>query len=305
MEFASDGKIWVNATESGSAEVYDIEGNTLRRPVAIPGNETREGNPTGIVQNPTSEAFIIPATGEVSQMIFSTENGTIAALGSGTEAVTVVDRSFVHAVYKGLAVAKGDGGWYLYATDFYNGRVDVFNDRFELVVRRMFTDPRMPAGFAPFGIRGFDSKLIVTYALQSDDREDDVAGMGNGYVDLYKADGTFIRRFASEGRLNSPWGIEMFIPNHRMTPQTELNSDVERRSILIGNFGDGHINVYDQAGNFMGQLQNHNEPITIEGLWAISYRPTRPEMSRSDGRLYFTAGPADETHGLFGYIINN
>jgi uncharacterized protein (TIGR03118 family) len=307
MASTDDGQIWVNATETGISEIFDADGNMLRRPVSIPSvMDDRMGKPTGIVQNPTRSFFTIPSTGEVSKMIFSTEEGTIAALGSGTSATTVVDRSNVHAVYKGLAVANNNGGWYLYATDFYNGRIDVFDARFNLIQSEGFTDPRMPSRFAPFGIRAFGSKLVVTYALQSDDREDDVAGIGNGYVDLYQADGRLIRRFASGGRLNSPWGIEAYTPPHRSNSPSQLNPDIEGRIILIGNFGDGHINMYDQRGNFLGWMQNLEEPIVIEGLWAISYRQMfNDDMTVSDGRLYFTGGPRDETHGTFGYISSH
>ena len=302
MSFTPSGQVWVNSTEKGVATIYDMEGDVMMRPIIIPfGDAGGRAHPTGSVTSPEGARFAIRGADQLSKMIFSTEEGTIAAWGSGAMATIVADRSNVHAVYKGLAVANNDGRWMLYATDFHNRRIDVFNEKFELVASRGFDDPRIPDTFSPFGIRGFGSKLIVTYAMRDEKGEDDVAGPGNGYVDLYRADGMLLRGFAEGGSLNSPWGIEMYTPARTPAAQTELSPDIERRIVLIGNFGDGHINIFDQTGNCIGQLQGHEGPITIDGLWSISYKPGHFGEAT---RLYFTAGPADEAHGLFGFISN-
>jgi uncharacterized protein (TIGR03118 family) len=300
IAFGPTGGIWVSATENGVSTIYDKNGNTLRPPVTVPfGAET--GEPTGQFFNPTS-AFVIPSTGQVSKFVFVTENGTVAAWASGNMAVTVADRSAEDAVYKGVALVNNGGQWVIYATDFHNGKVDMFNENFEFIGNGQFNDPAIPAGYAPFNIRQIGNRLFVTYAKQlAPDNEDDEAGAGNGYVDIYDKGGILIRRFVSGGALNSPWGIELAKPNNSVT--TTPNQPERRQVILIGNFGDGHINAYDNNGMLIGALQSDGEPIEIEGLWAISYPPQANTAYRAvRNRIYFTAGPDDEEHGLFGYI---
>src|SRR5204863_3288034 len=130
---------------------------------------------------------------------------------SGTSAIEVRDRSSFDAVYKGVAMATNNGANYLYATNFHGGTIDVFDNAFNYV-SMSFVDPNMPAGFAPFGIENINGKLYVTYALQlGPDNEDDLAGPGNGYVDIFNPDGSFVSRFASQGVLNSPWAV-LYVP---------------------------------------------------------------------------------------------
>jgi len=303
LAFGPTGGVWVSAADKGLSTIYDRNGNTLRPPVAIPFNgEPNGGAPTGQVFNSTT-SFMIPSTSQVSKFIFATENGTIAAWASGNSAATVADRSAAEAVYKGIEMASSGGTWYLYATDFHNGHVDVFDQSFNYVSSTMFNDPNMPAGFAPFNIRKLGDKLFVTYAKQlAPENEDDVAGPGNGYVDIYNTDGTFVRRFASQGSLNSPWGLEMLKQNSGFDVATETDDSTEIQ-ILVGNFGDGHINAFDINGNLVGPLKSHGQAIVIEGLWSISYPPQGNQAYRDvRNRLYFTAGPDDEEHGIFGYI---
>jgi uncharacterized protein (TIGR03118 family) len=305
LAFGPNGGTWVTAAGSGRVMNYSETGNILQRPVTVPAADgTPDGSPVGVVYNRDyGHGFIIPSTGESSKFIFATEDGTIAAWASGTSAVTVVNRSSHGCVYKGLALGTYNGSYRLYATDFHNGKIDVYDEAFHLINSGEFYDPRAMTGYAPFGIRAFGDKLVVTYALQDEEGEDDVSGMGNGYVDIYKTNGAFVRRFAADGMLNSPYGIESFVGTPRtgaLSDEIELNSD--RRTLLIGNFGDGHINMYDGNGRYLGQLTNNGEAITIDGLWSISYKRTMDATAR-DGKLFFTAGPRDETHGLFGYIL--
>jgi len=203
----------------------------------------------------------------------------------------------------------------LAATDFHNGHVDVFDANFNFVSSSMFTDPNIPAGYAPFNIRKLGSNIFVTYAKQlGPDNEDDEAGPGNGYVSIFNADGSFNRRFTSQGALNSPWGIEMLKLNHGFNDDGDSqdeNEDVDTDDddstavpiVLIGNFGDGHINQYRMDGTLVGPLMSNGAAIEIEGLWAISYAPQGNTAYRDvRNRIYFTAGPDDEEHGVFGYI---
>nr|WP_315201018.1 TIGR03118 family protein [uncultured Flavobacterium sp.] len=301
IAFSTGGGVWISAAETGVSTIYDQNGNILRAPVTVPFG-TGLGNPTGQVFNSTT-SFVIPSNGRVSRFIFVTENGTVAAWSNGNTAITVADRSAEGAVYKGVELVDNNGAWFLYATDFHNGKVDMFDQNFNFVGNNMFADATIPAGFAPFNIKKIGNKLFVTYAKQlAPDNEDDEAGAGNGYVNIFDTGGQLIHRFASEGTLNSPWGIELmkYTIGFELTP----DSPPSQETILIGNFGDGRINAYDGKGKFIGQFQKNGSPLEIEGLWQISYPPqenTAYEASRN--RLYFTAGPDDEEHGLFGYIM--
>jgi uncharacterized protein (TIGR03118 family) len=303
IAFGPTGGIWVSAAETNASTIYAQEGNILRPPVHIPFG-TEGANPTGQVFNPTT-SFVIPSTGQVSKFIFVTENGTIAAWASGNSAVTVADRSTDGAVYKGVALVNNGGSWFIYATDFHNGKVDIFDHNFTFIGNNMFSDPTIPADFAPFNIREIEGKVFVTYAKQlGPDNKDDEAGLGNGYVNMFNAGGILKHRFASQGALNSPWGIEILKFNNGFAIAPEL--PFARQTILIGNFGDGHINAYDGTGMFLGQLQSNGSPIEIEGLWAISYPPQQnTAYMTARNRIYFTAGPDEEEHGLFGYIISS
>ncbi len=291
LAFSDEGEIWVSAAETGMSAIYDENGNTLMPSVTIPGGgpDAGAGNPTGMVYNST-QSFVIPETGEVSEFIFATENGTIAAWASGATAHTVVDRSAEGAVYKGITFTKTiSSGNYLYAADFHNARVDVFNSAFVYQPSIQFIDPDMPAGFAPFNVKAIDGLIYVTYAKQlGPDNMDDEAGPGNGYINIFTPNGTFVKRFASNGTLNSPWGI---------TQTAGL-----QKAILVGNFGNGRISVFTSNGNFKSFLQvTEGVPVEIEGLWAIEFPGENLEGDAHD-RLYFTAGPDDEEHGLFGYL---
>lgn len=302
IAFSTFGTVWVSAAETHVSTVYDKDGNTLLAPVAIPSESNEGGNPTGQVFNNTS-VFIIPSTGELSKFIFVTEQGTVAAWAPGNaSAVTVADRSSADAVYKGVELVNTGNQWLLYATDFHNAKVDIFDQNFNFIGNSMFVDATIPAGYAPFNIRMIDNKLFVTYAKQlAPDNEDDETGPGFGYVNTFNLDGTLIGRFASEGVLNAPWGIEKARANGGASPQSQ-NNPATSTTILIGNFGDGRINIFDADGNFLGQLMHEGEPIEIDGLWGISYPPSFPTFTEVRNRLYFTAGPDDEEHGVFGYI---
>ncbi len=282
IAFSSFGTVWVSAAEAHVSTVYDKNGNTLL---------------------PPASTFIIPSTQELSKFIFVTENGTVAAWAPGNpSAVTVADRSSAEAVYKGVEMVNSAGQWYLYATDFHNNKVDIFDQNFNFVGNSMFADATLPAGFAPFNIRKLNDKLYVTYAKQlAPDNEDDESGPGNGYVNIFNLDGTFVQRFVSQGVLNSPWGIEIGRANSGNSPQSQ-NGNAGRTTILIGNFGDGHINAFDQNGNFLGALMHDGEALEIEGLWGLSYPPQFDVFNDVRNRLYFTAGPDDEEHGVLGFI---
>jgi uncharacterized protein (TIGR03118 family) len=196
------------------------------------------------------------------------------------------------AIFKGLAIADTASGPRLYATDFHHGTVDVWDASFAPVTRPgAFHDPAIPARFAPFGIQAVNGDIVVTYAKQDADAEDDVAGPGNGFVDVYDTDGTLLRRFASHGPLNSPWGVAL-------APQGFGRAS---GALLVGNFGDGRIDAYDPvSGRFIGALRDgHGRRIAIDGLWALRFGNG---VIGTPQTLLFTAGPDGESHGLFGEL---
>ncbi|PSL28981.1 TIGR03118 family protein [Chitinophaga ginsengisoli] len=293
---APSGPIWLSSNEPGLSTIYDKTGATLRPPVTIPGpGNTGKGAPTGVVFNGTTDfAIMWGKTVTASRFIFATEDGTLAAWGPGTGNVAVIaaDRSPWNALYKGLTMANDGGNNFIYAANFRGGTIDVFDKNFQYVTTKPFHDPAIPPGFAPFNIRLIGDKLFVTYAKQKlPEKKDDDAGPGNGYVDIYRTDGVLVKRFASKGALNSPWGMV-----ESGSPFCNLN-----HAILIGNFGDGRINMYDDNGKFVGPLSSWGKPITIEGLWALENNVPKADPKQ----LFFTAGPADESHGLFGYLMKS
>jgi len=249
--------------------------------------------PTGIVQNFNEKAFIItPKCGPAysARFLVATESGTILAYNKNANpdsTVVVIDRSAKNAVYKGIALVNGAQGPQIFATDFHNGVIDVFNDKFEYTFS--FTSPEIPVGFAPFNVTLLPNhkKVYVTYAKQKGpDNHDDEAGPGNGYIVTFDVDGHNPQTLIAKGKLNSPWGMVL----------TGTCFGEFSNSFVVGNFGDGSLNVYGiRDGEFRGQLKGRNEgkPLVLDGLWALLF---------NDTSLYFSSGPNGEQNGLVGYI---
>jgi uncharacterized protein (TIGR03118 family) len=262
--------------------------------VSIPG-----GAPTGLVYH-GGPGFVVHsgmASGP-ALFLFSSEAGVISGWNANVpppapSMQAQVAATVPGAIYKGLAIADTKRGPRLYATDFHNARVDVWDDSFAPAGKPgAFTDRKIPKGFAPFGIQTIDGRfVVVTYAKQDADAEDDVAGAGLGFVDVYDTAGNLVRRFAAGRPLNAPWGIAL-APKHFGRASGDL---------LIGNFGDGRINAFDpRHGRFEGALRDrHGRRLTIDGLWALEFGNG---VIGNPNTLLFTAGPDDESHGLFGAI---
>jgi uncharacterized protein (TIGR03118 family) len=282
------GIVWIASNHKAVSTIYDKTGKTLAPPVTIPSvTPDQPGAPSGVVFNGTTDFG-------GNKFIFAGEDGVITAWASGgAAAVKVADRSSSNAVYKGLAIATDAGANFIYATNFRGGKIDVFDSNFNYLTSKPFLDASIPAGFGPFNIQNIGGLLYVTYAkLKGPDNMDDQAAAGNGYVNVFKPDGTLVKRFASQGTLNSPWGIT------HAPAGFACNSE----AILIGNFGDGRINIFDLQGNYKGQLQNNGQVVAIDGLWAIDFLNTNANSVSSSDPLYFTAGPMDEAHGIFGFL---
>lgn len=276
------GSFWISANHTGLSTIYDRNGDELLAPV----NLNPDGAPTGVVYNENTSSF------GGNHFIFAGEDGIISAWSSGSSTTIVADLSEDGAVYKGIAIGTDAGEDFLYAANFKGNSIDVFDSEFNQVDNKPFTDATIPEGFAPFNIYNHDGKLYVTYAkLKGPDNEDDEAGVGNGYVNIFETDGTLVERFASQGKLNSPWAVV----------DAPTGFGLGSGIILVGNFGDGYINIFDEDGNYKGQLMDNDTPISIEGLWALQF-PENGVPAGDQNQLFFTAGPADETHGLFGYI---
>jgi uncharacterized protein (TIGR03118 family) len=298
---------WIADNGSGKTTLFNVGTGAIQAEFTVPGAGGAQGNPTGLVFNGGTGFVVNNGVGAPSaaRFIFASEDGTLSAF-KGAPIVTVVPNAQApahDAIYKGLAIDSATAGTLLYATDFHNGNVDIFDSSFHAVtIAGAFTDPNLPAGFAPFGIQNIGGTIYVTYALQDADKEDDVAGPGNGFVDAYDTSGNLIRRVASAGELNSPWGLAL------------APSDFGRFSndLLVGNFGNGRIHVFDpaqltQTGEFeaVGLLHSTaGKPIRIDGLWALQFGHGSSAASANGltNTLFFTAGPDDESHGLFGSI---
>jgi len=293
ISFFPGQPFWIADNGSGFSTTYDETGTTQLQPVKTPApaGSSSPAAVTGTVANSTSDFAI---RGVPSLFLFSSEDGVISGWGGAGSAVTAVDNSAAGAVYKGLASGSNSSGNFLYATNFRTGKVDVFDRNFNpATLQGNFTDPNLPASYAPFGIQNIgNNSLVVAYALQDSAKHDDVAGTGNGYVDLFDTDGHLVKRIASQGTLNSPWGIAV----------APSSFGAFGTALLIGNFGDGRINAFDSNGNLLGQLDDTNgQPLSIDGLWAISFGGG--DMAGDPNSLFFTAGLQNETHGLFGKLV--
>jgi uncharacterized protein (TIGR03118 family) len=298
VAFNPTAYVWVSAADGMVSTLYDGDGNPQSLVVQIPTPDSPTGgNPTGIVYNGSAGFLVDPANPQTpSRFIFATEQGVIAGWSpvvDSTHAILEADNSGTGATYKGLALGMADGSQLLYATDFHHARVDVFDSNFQPVTLApgAFTDPTLPAGYAPFGIQAIGNRIYVTYAKQDPSMTEEVPGPGRGYVDAYMPNGRLLRRVASRGALNAPWGIAM-------APEGFGRFS---NALLIGNFGDGRINGYGAVrGHPLGALRDAGGPIRIEGLWGIAFG--NGFFNQPVNALFFAAGPEDEEHGLYGRI---
>jgi uncharacterized protein (TIGR03118 family) len=312
IAFAPNNPFWVNGNGTGKSTLYAYSATTkqvgaLPLVVTVPPPSSAPPQsvaaPTGLVFNATVMGGTPAFDGDL--FIFATEDGTISGWKQVMPtpnpdvepAVLRVDNTAGDdgPVFKGLALAVTPGGARLYASDFHNGRVVVFDGNYAPVTTAgtAFADGTLPRGYAPFGIAAIDSLIYVTYALQDGDRHDDVKGPGHGFVDVFTTEGRLVRRLISRGPLNSPWAVTVAPGSGFGTASHQL---------LIGNFGDGAINVFDRTnGAFRGALDDSNgDSIAIDGLWALSFGGGGAAGPTTT--LFFTAGPHEEANGLFGKI---
>jgi len=297
ISLSTSSPFWVSNHLGGTSTLYSGNGAITAVVVTIqPGkaSTTGLGRPTGQVQN-ASTGFILQ-NGTKASFIFATEDGTIQAWNTGTVAQVMVDNSVAGAVYKGLAINPSATAPLIYAANFNSGKIDVFSSTFSpTAAAGGFTDPNLPAGFAPFNIWNLNGQLYVTYAKQDANKFLDVAGAANGFVDVFDFNGNLLNRLVSNGVLDSPWGVAI----------APAGWGAFGGALLVGNFGNGQINAFNlTTGSLLGTLQNAaGAPISIPGLWAIVFGGNG---SRSDANtLYFAAGVPNGTTtktGLLGSL---
>lgn len=292
LAFNPSGFVWVANNGSNSSTLYD--GNGVPQTLVV----TTPAAPTGIVFNASKTDFKASLNGvsAASPFIFSTESGAIAAWSpsvSPNSAITVFDGSAAKAVYKGLAIGNYLGANYVYASDFHNGRVDAFDSNFaKVTLPGNFTPPSLPAGYAPFGIQALDGKIYVSYAQRQAGNDDDVHAAGAGYIAVFDMAGNFLKQLVAGGALNAPWGMAI----------APAGFGSFGGKLLVANFGDGKVNAYDtDTGVPAGTLADAaGKALVIDGLWGIAFG--NGVNSQPLGTLFFTAGPGDEAHGLYGRI---
>jgi uncharacterized protein (TIGR03118 family) len=300
---SSSSPWWVANNGTDTSTLYDANGMAQFPPTPLIVKV--EGAPTGIVFSGGTGFVVSDGKGDSgpARFIFATEAGKIRGWNPAvpppslsTHAVVGASRSGEKAIYKGLAIFATSDGGRLYATDFHNARVDMFDKNFHVLhIAGAFVDPNLPQGYAPFGIQNINGNIFVTYSKQDEDAEDEVDGPGLGIVDEYSKDGALLVRVATGGDLNAPWGLAMAPSNFG-----EFSGD-----LLVGNFGDGRIHAFTPQQN--GTFQSHGvlrgvdgDPITIDGLWGLGFGNGAAAGPTTD--LFFAAGPDHEGHGLFGRI---
>ncbi len=286
--------LWVANNGSDTATLYRGDGSAGNPFAKVPLEVAiTNGAPTGQVFNDTS-SFVVgtPPAGGPARFIFDSETGDVTGWNPAASPVTALVAAHTDgAIYKGLALLHTASGPYLLAADFHHGRIDVFDGNWNPVdVASAFTDPGLPAGYAPFNVFVSGSSVYVSYAKQDADAEDEIAGHNLGFVDKYTDFGQTVQRIASRGNLDAPWGMAI----------APASFGRFAGSLLVGNFGDGKIGAYTDNGDFLGFLRDHNnDVISIDGLWALL-----PGTAASGGTnaIWFSAGPDDESHGLVGVI---
>jgi uncharacterized protein (TIGR03118 family) len=313
ISFSPTSPFWISDNGTGVSTLYNGAGTPIPLVVQVPPptGGTPPSTPTGQVFNSTAD-FVVSANGasQAALFIFATEDGTISGWNpkvDPTNAILAVDNSGMGAVYKGLAMGSTSAGNFLYATNFHEGVIEMYDAHFQWV--RNFTDYDLPPHYAPFGVANIGGKLYVTFAKQDKDAHDDSAGPHRGFVDIFDTDGNLIKRLISRGPLDSPWGLAL----------APAGFGRFSHSLLVGNFGNGRISAFNpRTGFFRGQLRrkdvsarsrgwfphrfrhDRDDVLTIDGLWAIVFG--NGTATAPANLLYFTAGPDGESHGLFGTV---
>src|SRR5438034_2235363 len=305
---------WVSDNGTGLSTIYDGAGTkqSLVVTIPVPPGGSPPSAPTGVVVNGTSD-FVLPG-GMPARFIFVTEDGIIAGWNSGTSAVIVKDNSKDEAIYKGVTIAEWNGKHYLYVANFHSGEIEVYDSAFQRVRlrKRAFDDDdddfdsdhdhkgiegfnkHRHNNFAPFNVQAIGTNVFVTYAQQDANKEDDVAGPGLGFVNVFDPAGRRLARLQHGPWFNAPWGIA----------QAPGEFGEFSHALLVGMFGSGQIAAFNPVSHrFIGLMRNPDDSVlSIEGLWAIEFGAGNAN-SGPHNTLFFTAGPNGENDGLFGNLV--
>ena len=293
MSISPTGPWWISDNGTGLSTLYNGSGVAQSLVVTIPsGTGSGTGTPSGTVYNGTGDFKI---NGTPAAFLFCTEDGTISGWNGGSAASIAVNNNTLGSVYKGIAEGSVSGANYLYVANFNAGTVEVYDRNFTIrsFGPNSFVDSTIPTGYAPFNVQPIGSNLlVVTYAKQDAAKHDDVAGPGNGYVDVFDNQGNLQFRLAHTIYLNSPWGVAV-------APQSFSGFGGD---LLIGNFGSGLITAYNAStGAWLGNMFNTNDlPVQIDGLWGLTFGNGGGGGPATT--LFFTAGSFGENHGIFGSI---
>jgi len=288
ISFLPGNPFWIANNNGGTSTLYDALGNKQSLVVGIPSasvNPCSPGCPTGTVANSSTDF-------NGGAFIFDTEDGIVANWTGANNAVVAFDNSANNAVYKGLALINNNSGNFLLAANFRSGQIDVLDRNFQITaLAGSFTDPKLPAGFAPHGIHLINGQVYVAYAMQDSAKHDPVPGAGSGVVDVFDLNGNFVKTLASGGTLNAPWGVV----------ETSATFGTFSSDILVGNFGDGTINAFDSTGKFLGQFKDGGGNVIVNpGLWDMVFGQGG---TGDPNTLYFTAGGSNQTSGLFATLV--
>jgi uncharacterized protein (TIGR03118 family) len=284
--------LWVANNGSGTATLYRGDGGGTPFVKAALEVTVTNGAPTGQVFNGTTSFQVpTPLGPRPAVFIFDSQTGDITGWNPANGTTAVVAAHSDDAIYTGLALLQTPSGPFLLAADFRHARIHVFDGNWNRVnLGSAFTDPALPAGYAPFNVQVLGGAVYVAYARQGEDGEEEIAGHNLGFVDKYTDFGQTVQRIASRGNLNAPWGLAI----------APGSFGKYAGALLVGNFGDGKIGAYADNGDFLGFLRDrNNDVLSIDGLWALL-----PGTAASGGTnaVWFSAGPDEETHGLIGII---
>ncbi len=295
VAFFPGSPFWISDNVTGKSTLYDQFGNIIPLVVTIPPAPSQPfgpvGTPTGIIANPT-QGFVVTENGVSgpSAFVFATLDGTISGWAPNvdlTNAIVAVDNSASFALYTGLAYAQTGPQVLIYAADAVNNKVDMYNTNFKWI--KSFSDPNPPAGLSVYGVQNINNQIYVTYASP--------VPFSGGAIDVFSVTGVFMKRLSTNGPagpLQGAWGMAM----------SPGNFGPFSNALLVGNVDNGHINAFDpNTGNFLGSLKNTmGEDFHIGGLWALAFGDGDP-VTGSKNNLFFAAGPAGYTQGLFGKIL--
>ena len=300
--------LWIDTNVTGFSYLSSVAGVLGSfKAIVPPASGTGTGSPTGTVQN-TTTGFIL-SNGSKASFLFATLDGTISGWNSatsagGNHALIAVNNSSRNAVYTDLALITNSAGSYLLAPNFgQGGNVEIYNTSFQpATLAGTFTDPNVPAGYAPYGIKVIGTQVFVTYMLRTTPpfaagagTYQEILGTNTGFVSVFDVNGNFVARVVTGGNLNAPWGVAI----------APAGFGIYGGDLLIGNFGDGLITAYSPTAPYAYQgivADGTGKPIAYPGLWEIFVSTA---TAANPNAIYFTAGIDQETHGLFGSISNS